>query len=69
MTYKSTFGSGPEIDAALTKATQAIRYVRQDASTGWPSRPSGDGPVFWFGWTEPTGLGDLDLWFPIDEPK
>jgi len=47
----------------------AIRYVTQDAETGWPSRPDGSGPVFYFGWTEPTGLQALDLWYPIDEPN
>ena len=46
----------------------AVRYVQQDASTGWPARPAGNGPVFYFGWTEPTGLQSLDLWFPIVEP-
>ena len=47
----------------------AVRYVQQDASTGWPARPAGNGPVFYFGWTEPTGLQALDLWFPIAEPN
>ena len=46
----------------------AVRSVQQDASTGWPARPAGNGPVFYFGWTEPTGLQALDLWFPTAEP-
>ena len=67
MTYKSKFGTGPQIDAALTKASAAIRYVRQSDVSGWPDRPDGEGPVFWFGWTEPSGLGPLDMWIEIPE--
>jgi hypothetical protein len=53
--------------AAVNAAVASVRYLLQSPSTGWPARPTGAGPVFYFGWTEPSGLQAADLWFPIAE--